>query len=153
MSVSQERPPISKALASAGTRVRRIVTGRHVDEGVWQVGVIGITTRPPLKDQANGLVDEKVEDGQINVKLVVVLILHAPCEVQVALSWQSVGGMAVWHCLGWVCGESGRERLVGSGQHESRRQESRIGVGVGVGVAVSDELQEEREGPSSSEGS
>lgn len=47
--------------------------------------MVWVTAGLPLKDQAGRLEDEKIEDGQIDVELVLVLVLHAPGQVEMAL--------------------------------------------------------------------
>ena len=48
--------------------------------------MVWVTAGLPLKDQAGRLEDEKVEDRQIDVELVLFLVFHAPGQVEIAVS-------------------------------------------------------------------
>ena len=59
--------------------------------------MVGVTARLPLKHQADGLEDEKVEDCQVHVKLVLVLVVHAAGQVEIAVTRVWAGVTAGWH--------------------------------------------------------
>jgi len=49
-----------------------------------------INTRPPFEDDAGGFVDEEVEDGQVDIKLLLVFVVHSPGE-----NMQAVDGVSI----------------------------------------------------------
>lgn len=46
-----------------------------------------VGARPPFKDKICGFEGEKVQDGQIDVELVLFLCLHLPSEGEEACKW------------------------------------------------------------------
>ena len=49
----------------------------------------------PFKYQVSCLVDEEVEDGQVDIKLLVLVCLHLASEVKVAVTWSPVTVVAL----------------------------------------------------------
>lgn len=61
--------------------------------------MVGVTATLPLKDQPRRLEDEKVKDRQIDVELVLLVVFHAPGQVEIGVSGV-VGIMVVGsHCF------------------------------------------------------
>ncbi|KAH4065130.1 hypothetical protein HBH95_102270 [Parastagonospora nodorum] len=53
-------------------------TSGHSDQGTWQVRMKRVSTGPPFKDDTGGFVDEKVQDGQVDIKLLFIFVVHSP---------------------------------------------------------------------------
>lgn len=93
--VGEEDTPVWGVVCQDGDTIMKMVarvrsgswaiTGCHAHEGAGEVRVVGVAAPRPLKDQRGGFEDEKVEDGEVDVELVVVVILHAPRQVQMAV--------------------------------------------------------------------
>lgn len=84
--------------------------------------MVGVGARSPFEYQAGGLVDQEIQDGQVDVKLVF-LVFHAPGEVEEAVlgaiamlgSGERVSQLLLQVSHGWVleaCGGQHGERGV-----------------------------------------
>ena len=58
--------------------------------------MVWVTAGLPLKDEASRLEDEKVEDGQIDMELVLFVVFHTPGQVEMAIS--GVVGVLIVGC-------------------------------------------------------
>jgi hypothetical protein len=122
-----------------------MLTSGHGDQGTWQVGVKWISARPPFKNDACSLVDQKVQDGQVDVELLLFLVVHPPSQDMQTLSWLAVAVMEavervsqfllqVSHgrIVDGSCGQHGEWRII-SGQDKAQEGLSRSG---GVDAAM-----------------
>jgi hypothetical protein len=72
-------------------------TSGHVDECIGQIGMIRVTACSPFEYQANGLVNEKVQDSQVDIELVFFFVFHPTGKIQVPFPRVSVTVVDVCH--------------------------------------------------------
>jgi hypothetical protein len=78
-----------------------------------------IGTRLPFEDYASRFVHQEVQDGQVNVELLLLFILHPPSQYMQTFSWLSIAVMETLESVSQFLLKISHGRIVEgrSGQH------------------------------------